>query len=116
MRHAGGAAWSDGHTLGTVIAEIEQQIGVARQRILTDAGYKAHNAPREHRFEVYTAGQKRGMTNEIRRLLAWLRLFLCAMLSAIAIVHEPSDQQIQLESCSSRATNYGATPAKLVAT
>jgi IS5 family transposase len=29
-----------------------------------------------------------------RRLLAWLRLFLCALLSAVAIAREAIDQQI----------------------
>ena len=37
------------------------------QRILTDAGYKGHNAPPGHRFKVYTAGQKRGVTAAIKR-------------------------------------------------
>lgn len=36
-------------------------------RIIADAGYKGHNAPPSHRFKVYTAGQKRGMTETIRR-------------------------------------------------
>ena len=57
----------DGHTLGTVIPEIEKQIGVSFKRIFCDAGYKGHNAPAEHRFKVYTAGQKRRMTDTIRR-------------------------------------------------
>jgi IS5 family transposase len=57
----------DGHTLGTIIPEIEEQIGVTLQRIIADAGYKGHNAPPHHRFKVYTAGQKRGMTENIRR-------------------------------------------------
>lgn len=57
----------DGHTLGTVIPEIEQQVGVSLKRILCDAGYKGHNAPEEHRFKVYTAGQKRKMTDAIKR-------------------------------------------------
>lgn len=57
----------DGHTLATVIPEIEQLAGAALQRILADAGYKGHNAPQEHRFKVYTAGQKRRMTNAIKR-------------------------------------------------
>ncbi|MGH8755817.1 MAG: IS5 family transposase [Burkholderiales bacterium] len=57
----------DGHTLGTVIPEIERQIGVSLQRIFCDAGYKGHNAPQAHRFKVYTAGQKRRMTDAIKR-------------------------------------------------
>lgn len=57
----------DGHTLGTVIPEIERQIGVSLQRIFCDAGYKGHNAQQAHRFKVYTAGQKRRMTDAIKR-------------------------------------------------
>jgi IS5 family transposase len=57
----------DGHTLGTVIPEIETQTGVSLKRIFCDAGYKGHNAPAEHFFKVYTAGQKRRMTDAIKR-------------------------------------------------
>lgn len=57
----------DGHTLGTVIPEIEKQIGVSLKHVFCDAGYKGHNAPQEHRFKVYTAGQKRRMTGAIKR-------------------------------------------------
>ncbi len=57
----------DGHTLATVIPEIEQLAGATLQRILADAGYKGHNAPQEHRFKVYTVGQKRRMTDAIKR-------------------------------------------------
>ncbi len=42
----------DGHTLGTVVPEIERMVGAALQRIIADAGYKGHNAPEEHRFKV----------------------------------------------------------------
>lgn len=57
----------DGHTLETVIPAIEKQVGATLSRIIADAGYKGHNAPPSHRFKVYTAGQKRGMTDAIRR-------------------------------------------------
>ncbi len=50
-----------------IIPEIEQRAGVSLKRILCDAGYKGHNAPKEHRFKVYTAGQKRRMTEAIKR-------------------------------------------------
>ena len=46
---------------------IEATTGVKLKRILADAGYKGHNAPTEYKFTVYTQGQKRGMTEEIRR-------------------------------------------------
>jgi hypothetical protein len=36
----------DGHTLGTIIPEIEQRVGVSLKRILCDAGYKGHSARR----------------------------------------------------------------------
>jgi transposase, IS5 family len=57
----------DGHTLGAVIPEMERQIGITLNRAFTDAGYRGHNAPPEHRFRIYTAGQKRRMTEHIKR-------------------------------------------------
>ena len=56
-----------GHTLKTVLPGIEAMTGAALSRILADAGYKGHNAPQEHTFKVYTQGQKRGVTDAIRR-------------------------------------------------
>ena len=58
----------DGHTLKTVLPGIEAMTGAALSRILADAGYKGHNAPKEHTFKVYTQGQKRGVTKAIKRL------------------------------------------------
>lgn len=58
----------DGHTLETVIPDIEATTGVKLNRIIADAGYKGHNAPPEYKFKVYTQGQKRGVTPEIKRL------------------------------------------------
>jgi IS5 family transposase len=58
----------DGHTLAIVIPDIEATTGVKLKRIIADAGYKGHNAPAEHKFSVYTQGQKRGVTPEIKRL------------------------------------------------
>ena len=37
------------------------------ERIIADAGYRGHNAPPDHKFKVYTAGQKRGVTPQIKR-------------------------------------------------
>jgi hypothetical protein len=34
---------------------------------IADAGYRGHNAPPEHQFRVYTAGQKRRVTAQIKR-------------------------------------------------
>ena len=57
----------DGHTLATIIPDIEKMIGNQLERVLADAGYKGHNAPSSHRFRVYTSGQKRRMTPAIKR-------------------------------------------------
>ena len=57
----------DGHTLKTVIPEIEALIGSTLQRILADAGYRGHNAPPRYKFRICTAGQKRRVTPEIKR-------------------------------------------------
>ncbi len=59
----------DGHTLETVLPGIEAMTGATLSRILADAGYKGHNAPKEHKFKVYTQGQKRGVTPAIKRLM-----------------------------------------------
>lgn len=52
----------DGHTLATVIPEMEKLIGAPMQRILADRGYRGHNAPEDRKFRVFIAGQKRRMT------------------------------------------------------
>src|SRR5215203_1008919 len=57
----------DGHTLAAVLPDIENTIGAGLERIVTDAGYKGHNAPKHQRFKVYVAGQKRGLTAAIKR-------------------------------------------------
>jgi IS5 family transposase len=36
-------------------------------RCITDAGYRGHNAPPHHKFKVYTSGQKRRVTPQIKR-------------------------------------------------
>ena len=59
----------DGHTLGTAIPAMEQMIGNTIERALTDAGYRGHNAPPSHRFKIYTSGQKRRVTPQIKREL-----------------------------------------------
>jgi IS5 family transposase len=59
----------DGHTLATVIPEMEAIVGNTIERVLADAGYRGHNAPSEYKFKVYTAGQKRGVTPQIKRLM-----------------------------------------------
>jgi len=57
----------DGHTLGIVIPAMQALIGNTLERVFTDAGYRGHNAPPDHRFKVFTAGQKRGVTEKIKR-------------------------------------------------
>jgi IS5 family transposase len=57
----------DGHTLGTVIPQVQALIGNILHRCITDAGYRRHNAPPDHKFKVYTSGQKRRLTPQIKR-------------------------------------------------
>ena len=57
----------DGHPLATVIPAIEATLGAELARIVTDAGYRGHNAPKEQRFRVSVAGQKRGLSPTIKR-------------------------------------------------
>jgi transposase, IS5 family len=57
----------DGHTLATVIPEMEAQIGANLSRIVADRGYRGHNAPPEHKLKVYISGQKRHVTEAIKR-------------------------------------------------
>jgi IS5 family transposase len=59
----------DGHTLATVIPEIETQIGANLTRIVADRGYRGHNAPPDHKFKVYISGQRRRVTETIKREL-----------------------------------------------
>jgi transposase, IS5 family len=57
----------DGHTLAKVIPGIEMLVGNVIERIFTDAGYRGHNAPLGYKFKVFTAGQKRRVTPQIKR-------------------------------------------------
>jgi transposase, IS5 family len=59
----------DGHTLATVIPDMEALIGNTIERILVDKGYRGHNAPPDYKFRVFTSGQKRRMTPTIKRQL-----------------------------------------------
>ena len=59
----------DGHTLETVIPDIEALIGNTIERLLGDKGYRGHNAPPEYKFRVFTSGQKRRVTPKIKREL-----------------------------------------------
>jgi IS5 family transposase len=126
----------DGHTLATVIPDMEALVGSTIARILADKGYRGHNAPPDYKFRVFISGQKRGVTPGIkrelrrrsavepvighlkaehrmgrnylwhrrgdvanavlaaagynfRRLIRWLRLLLCQILSAIGLALQP---------------------------
>ena len=57
----------DGHTLATIIPAMQAIIGNTLDRIIADAGYRGHNASPEYQFKVYTAGQKRRTTPQIKR-------------------------------------------------
>ena len=59
----------DGHTLATVIPAMEALVGNTIERILADKGYRGHNAPPDYKFRVFTSGQKRRMTPQIKREL-----------------------------------------------
>jgi len=59
----------DGHTLATVIPEMEALIGNIIARLLADKGYRGHNAPADYKFRVFTSGQKRRVTPKIKREL-----------------------------------------------
>src|SRR5450631_1766478 len=59
----------DGHTLATVIPEMEALVGNTLARILTDKGYRGHNAPPDYKFRIFISGQKRGVTPAIKRQL-----------------------------------------------
>jgi transposase, IS5 family len=43
----------DGHTLATVIPQMQALIGNVLDGCITDAGYRGHNAPPDHKFKVY---------------------------------------------------------------
>lgn len=59
----------DGHTLATVIPAIENSIGANLAKIVADAGYRGHNAPKDKMFKVHVAGYKRGLTKAVKRAL-----------------------------------------------
>jgi len=59
----------DGHTLATVIPDMEALVGNTIARILTDKGYRGHNAPPDYKFRVFISGQKRGVMPQIKREL-----------------------------------------------
>jgi len=59
----------DGHTLGVVLPEMENEIGATIKRVVADRGYRGHNAPEQHKFRVFISGQRRRVTEQIKREL-----------------------------------------------
>jgi transposase, IS5 family len=59
----------DGHTLATVIPEMEALVGNIIERLVLDKGYRGHNAPPDYKFRVFISGQKRGVTPSIKRTM-----------------------------------------------
>jgi len=59
----------DGHTLRTVLPEIEKFTGAALERVYVDDGYRGHGLGTRYKFKVFTSSQKRGVTKAIRREL-----------------------------------------------
>ena len=57
----------DGHTLATILPDMQKQIGAAINRIVADKGYRGHNAPAAYKYKVFISGQKRGVTDAIKR-------------------------------------------------
>jgi transposase, IS5 family len=57
----------DGHTLATVIPDMEALVGATIKRAFVDKGYRGHNAPPDYEFRVFIAGQKRRVTPKIKR-------------------------------------------------
>ncbi|MFM9976335.1 MAG: IS5 family transposase [Beijerinckiaceae bacterium] len=130
----------DGHTLEKLVPDIEAQVGGTIRRIVADKGYRGHNAPEKYKAKVYLSGQKRGVTDAIkrdlrrrsavepvighlkqdhgmdrshlkgstgdainavlaaagynfRRLIAWLRLFLCLLWARLVPQTKPAAAQ-----------------------
>ena len=48
---------------------MERQIGATIKRIVADRGYRGHNAPDTHKFRVFISGQRRRVTEQIKREL-----------------------------------------------
>jgi len=57
----------DGHTLNTVMEGMKTLTGATPERIYVDRGYRGHDYPNKHR--VFRSGQKRGVTNTIKKEL-----------------------------------------------
>ena len=56
----------DGHTLQAALKQVERLTGQKAQRCFVDRGYRGHGS---QDTEAYIAGQKRGLTQALRRAL-----------------------------------------------
>jgi len=75
----------DGHTLKTVLNEMQEQTGLRAERCYVDKGYRGHGI--KEATHVYQSGQRRGVTAAIKkelRRLVWLSPSL-AMRSKIVV-------------------------------
>jgi IS5 family transposase len=59
----------DGYTLAVLLPEMEKQIGASIARVVADRGYRGHNAPPTHKFRAFISGQRRRVTEAIKREL-----------------------------------------------
>ena len=59
----------DGHTLAAALEDIRKTVGRVPQRVAVDQGYKGHRITLPH-TAVYLTGQRRGVTETIKR---WLK-------------------------------------------
>jgi IS5 family transposase len=57
----------DGQTLAKVVPEITRQIDVNLQQIIADSGYLRLDAPKGQILSLFISGQKRGVTDKIKR-------------------------------------------------
>jgi transposase, IS5 family len=55
----------DGHTLGPVLARLEERLGIALERGHVDKGYRGHNY--ENKFKIWITDQKRRLSPSIKR-------------------------------------------------
>jgi len=60
----------DGHTLKTALDDVRNIVGRSPLRVAVDQGYKGHRLTGHPRTAVFITGQKRGVTDKIKR---WLK-------------------------------------------
>src|SRR6202795_1037706 len=60
----------DGHTLKTALDDVRELVGRSPLRVAVDQGYKGHRLTGHPHTAVYITGQRRGVTDKIKR---WLK-------------------------------------------